>query len=174
MPAGSIVADRRADGDRLALLDLDLEDARARCRTTLLALSVSSSNSGSPALTGSPSALSQRDMMPSVIDSPTPGTVIGTAAACSAHSWPHRHGGAVSNRRGGHQVRHGRAHGGLDDLGLFAVVDQVRAGRRAGAGVAADVLDGQTHQLLEPGATNVHAPMFCDSSWTQTHSRAER
>src|SRR5262249_35245683 len=24
------------------------------------------------------------------------------------------------------------------------------------------------------GATNVQAPMFCDSSWTQTHSRADR
>ena len=23
------------------------------------------------------------------------------------------------------------------------------------------------------GDTNVHAPMFCDSSWTQTHSRAD-
>ncbi len=46
---------------------------------TLLALSVSSSNSGSPALTAAPSGLSQRDRIPSVIDSPTPGTVIATA-----------------------------------------------------------------------------------------------
>src|SRR6185312_6044600 len=48
--------------------------------TTLLALSVSSSKSGSPALTAAPSGLSQRARIPSVIDSPTPGTLIGTAA----------------------------------------------------------------------------------------------
>src|SRR5271157_1402061 len=51
--------------------------------TTLLALSVSSSKSGSPALTREPSDLSQRAKIPSVIDSPTPGTVIGTAAMAS-------------------------------------------------------------------------------------------
>src|SRR5208337_2514888 len=51
--------------------------------TTLFALSVSSSKSGSPALTSEPSGLSQRARIPSVIDSPTPGTVIGTAAMAS-------------------------------------------------------------------------------------------
>src|SRR5262249_55154030 len=52
--------------------------------TTLLALSVSSSNSGSPAFTAAPSDFSQRARMPSVIDSPTPGTVMGTAAMISS------------------------------------------------------------------------------------------
>src|SRR5262249_59487105 len=47
--------------------------------TTFVALSVSSSSSGSPACTGDPSGFSQREMMPSEIDSPTLGTVIGTA-----------------------------------------------------------------------------------------------
>ena len=51
--------------------------------TTLLALSVSSSKSGSPALTTEPSGLSQRERIPSEIDSPTPGTVIGTADMAS-------------------------------------------------------------------------------------------
>ena len=48
--------------------------------TMFVALSVSSSRSGSPACTGDPSAFSQRETMPSEIDSPTLGTVIGTAA----------------------------------------------------------------------------------------------
>ncbi len=48
--------------------------------TTLLALSVSSSKSGSPDFTAEPSGFSQRDRMPSVIDSPTPGTWIETVA----------------------------------------------------------------------------------------------
>ena len=49
--------------------------------TTFVALSVSSSSRGSPACTGDPSALSQRETMPSEIDSPTLGTVIGTGTA---------------------------------------------------------------------------------------------
>src|SRR5262249_36560115 len=47
--------------------------------TTVVALSVSSSRSGSPAWTEEPSAFSQRDTIPSEIDSPTLGTVIGMA-----------------------------------------------------------------------------------------------
>src|SRR5262249_61866909 len=46
---------------------------------TLVALSVSSSSSGSPAWTEAPLAFSQRDTIPSEIDSPTLGTVMGTA-----------------------------------------------------------------------------------------------
>ena len=47
--------------------------------TSAVALSVSSSNSGSPERTVSPSFFSQRDRIPSVIDSPTDGTLISTA-----------------------------------------------------------------------------------------------
>ena len=46
--------------------------------TSLVALSVSSSKRGSPALTSEPSALCQRERIPSEIDSPTDGTVTGT------------------------------------------------------------------------------------------------
>ena len=42
---------------------------------------------------------------------------------------------------GADQVGQGRAEGRLDQLLLLAVVDRLRAGRRAGAGVAADVLE---------------------------------
>ena len=71
-------------------------------------------------------------------------------------------------------MRHGQADGGFDDLGLFAVVNELRAGGGAGACIAADVLDvGFPSSSSRRGATNVHAPMFCDSSCTQTHSRAD-
>ena len=142
---------------------------------SLVALSVSSSKSGSPARTRDPSGLSQRARIPSVIDSPTEGTVTGTEGMVSlllarlALST-----GFLLNARGGDQVRHGQADGGFDELGLLAVVDELRAGRRAGAGVAADVLRRRLRAALRRrGATNVQAPMFCDSSWTQTHSRAD-
>ncbi len=46
-------------------------------------------------------------------------------------------------------MRHGQADGGFDDLGLFAVVNELRAGGGAGAGVAADVLHGNFEQFLE-------------------------
>ena len=46
--------------------------------TSLVALSVSSSKSGSPAFTSDPSGLCQREMTPSVMDSPTAGTVTAT------------------------------------------------------------------------------------------------
>src|SRR5262249_21121339 len=52
--------------------------------TRLVALSVSSSKIGSPAWTAEPSALSQRARIPSEIDSPTLGTVIGTADMVSS------------------------------------------------------------------------------------------
>ena len=74
-PAGSIVADRRTDRHRLAFRPI-FRTPELGAGTTLLALSVSSSNSGSPALTESPSGLSQRARIPSEIDSPTLGTVI--------------------------------------------------------------------------------------------------
>ena len=43
------------------------------------------------------------------------------------------------------------ADGRLDELRLLVVVDQLRAGGRAGAGVAADVLERDAHELLQPG-----------------------
>ena len=141
--------------------------------TTLVALSVSSSKSGSSALTESAVGLQPARQYPFEIDSPTLGTLIGTLAMISTHSWMCRHGRRAA-RRGGDEVGHRRAADGrLDDLGLFAVVDQLRAGRRAGAGVPSDVLERLAHQLPSRGDTNVQPPMFCDSSCTQTHSRAD-
>ena len=67
-------------------------------------------------------------------------------------------------------VGDGRADGGLHQFLLLAIVDRVRPGGRAGAGVTADVLKGVAGQLPEPGATNVQPPMLCDSSCAQTHS----
>ncbi len=52
--------------------------------TLLVALSVSSSKRGSPARTSDPSALCQRERMPSEIDSPTEGTVTGTEGMASS------------------------------------------------------------------------------------------
>ena len=51
----------------------------AGATTSVVALSVSSSQTGSLARTASPSAFSQRETMPSVIDSPTDGTLMSTA-----------------------------------------------------------------------------------------------
>src|SRR5207253_9257345 len=47
--------------------------------TSVVAFSVSSSKTGSSARTASPSFLNQREIVPSVIDSPTAGTLISMA-----------------------------------------------------------------------------------------------
>src|SRR5262249_30788400 len=132
----------------------------AAAGTTLLALSVSSSKRGSPALTAAPSALSQRARMPSVIDSPTPGTVIATAAMLvDSLLQGHRERRIdVGMGMGRDQVGQRRPDGRRHQLGLLAVVDPVRAGRRAGAGIPADVLERRPRQLLEPGRDERPAP----------------
>ena len=136
-------ADGRADGDRLALGDGDLAGRPAAgAGTTLLALSVSSSKSGSSAFTADAVGLQ-----------PARQDALGDRLADARHV--DRNGGHLSLTpcRGStgprpdgpvasvHQVRDRRADGGLDQLRLLALVDRVRARRRAGAGVAADVLE---------------------------------
>ena len=81
--------DGRSDGDGFSFLDRDPQHARAGGGESLVALSVSSSKSGSPARTRAPSALCQRERIPSEIDSPTAGTVTGTEGmASSLLAWP--------------------------------------------------------------------------------------
>ena len=89
--------------------------------------------------------------MPSEIDSPTLGTVIGTAAIAQlTPCWRSRGRQATAPAVAETRCGTAGADGRLDDFGLLAVVDQLRAGGRAGAGVAADVLERRPQQLLEP------------------------
>src|SRR3954447_8609519 len=86
--------------------------------------------------------------MASGIDSLTWGTLIGTAAIGSFLA---REGDGRPGRLRRDQVRDGGPDGGLHQFLLLAVVDRVRARGRAGAGVAADVLEVVAGQLPEPG-----------------------
>src|SRR4051812_44186479 len=93
--------------------------------------------------------------MPSEIDSLTLGTLIGTTAIGSFLA---REGDGRPGRLRRDNMRDGGPDGGLDQFFLLAVVDRVRAGRRAGAGVPADVLEVLAGQLLEPGGDERPGP----------------
>src|SRR6185312_2888030 len=105
--------------------------------TSWVALSVPSSNSGSSTFTNAPSALSQRLMVASVIDSPARGTL-----TCSTGMGDLRRQRArlrlAANRVMDHMRRFGRQRG-IDEFVLLALVGVVRAGGRAGTGVAAHI-----------------------------------
>src|SRR5262249_20122850 len=104
--------------------------------------------------TAAPSGFSQRDSVPSVIDSPTEGTFNSTAITSLDCLFAGRRGrsgvarrrgrlagaGAVSVQGGStDDVRHPAVHGRLDEFLLLALVDLPGAGSRAGARVPADV-----------------------------------
>src|SRR5581483_10990061 len=104
------------------------------------------------------SDLSQRARMPSVIDSPTPGTVTGTAGISMNSLLEREVHGRIDHVVGADQVREVRPDRRLDKLGLLAIVNSVRARCRARAGVAADVLEGCADQLLQPRRRERPAP----------------
>src|SRR5579871_4155442 len=135
--------------------------------TSVVALSVSSSHTGSLAFTTLPLALSQRPMVPSVIDSPTEGTTMSTAMkdSLTPGSYFRRHGSVPFHwkctlRAGSaNQMRHGTRNGRPDHFLLLTTVDLQGAGRRAGAGIAANILDvvaqGTQARLHEEPAAHV-------------------
>src|SRR5207245_752160 len=120
----------------------------------------SSSKSGSSARTASPSFFNQRATVPSVIDSPTAGTLISVAMAAPVLGTfsrrldldlfllddhrlplPITHLAALAlGRRGPHEVRRRSGDRRVHELFLFASMHLARPGGRAGARVAADVL----------------------------------
>src|SRR6185437_2066412 len=155
--------------------------------TSVVALSVSNSHTGSLAFTAAPLALSQRAIVPSVIDSPTAGTLISADMQTSlrngsqttsperqrrgeeARRWRSGLVGRRDDTTIGHRtIRLGRVHtlgtdgtnqmgsvagdGRLDQFFLLAPMNLHRAGRRAGAGIAADVL----HVVAHTPQTRLH------------------